>query len=101
MTSFRQYWHVYLWRDVTSRLITVCFLVWAAIGLLSLIDTPAAYTAVAWLAEPAAPAALLTRPWTAITYMFVHVDFIHLVINMMWLMMFGRLLCGTSGGRTS
>lgn len=98
MTSFRQYWHVYLWRDVTSRLITVCFLVWAVIGLLSLIDTTAAYTAVAWLAEPAVPAALLTRPWTVLTYMFVHVNFIHLIINMMWLMMFGRIMYHTEGG---
>ena len=98
MASFRQYWHVYLWRDVTSRIITVCFLVWAAIGVLSLADTAAAYAAVAWLAEPAEPSALLTRPWTVLTYMFVHVDFIHLVINMMWLMMFGRIMYHTEGG---
>jgi len=29
--------------------------------------------------------------------MFVHVDFIHLVINMMWLMMFGRMMYHTEG----
>lgn len=35
---------------------------------------------------------LLTHPWTPLTYMFVHFSFWHLLINMLWLWMFGRLL---------
>lgn len=97
MASFKQYWHVYLWRDVTSRIITVCFIVWAVIGLLSLFSQSAAYAVLGWTAEPAFPRMLLSRPWTVFTYMFVHVDFIHLVVNMMWLMMFGRIMYHTEG----
>ena len=35
------------------------------------------------------PAALLTRPWTLLTYMFVHAGFLHLLFNMLGLFFFG------------
>ncbi|MEG1586519.1 MAG: rhomboid family intramembrane serine protease, partial [Bacteroidales bacterium] len=34
---------------------------------------------------------LLFRPWTLITYMFLHTDFLHLLFNMLWLYWFGNL----------
>ncbi|MGL4293941.1 MAG: rhomboid family intramembrane serine protease [Bacteroidales bacterium] len=34
---------------------------------------------------------LLFRPWTIITYMFLHTDFLHLLFNMLWLYWFGNL----------
>jgi len=34
---------------------------------------------------------LLYRPWTAVTYMFLHVDFLHILLNMLWLYWFGRI----------
>lgn len=34
----------------------------------------------------------LTRPWTLFTYMFVHYSFWHLLVNMLWLWMFGQVL---------
>lgn len=34
---------------------------------------------------------LLFRPWTMITYMFLHTDFLHLLFNMLWLYWFGNL----------
>jgi membrane associated rhomboid family serine protease len=42
----------------------------------------------------ALPANLLdiaTRPWTLVTYMFLHLDFWHILFNMMWLFWFGRI----------
>lgn len=36
-----------------------------------------------------APSALLTRPWGAVTYMFLHGDFWHLFFNMLILFFFG------------
>ncbi|MBL0256020.1 MAG: rhomboid family intramembrane serine protease [Bacteroidetes bacterium] len=44
-----------------------------------------------WLAVPAAPLVLLTKPWTLITYMFYHWDFMHLLFNMLWLFWMGRI----------
>ena len=34
---------------------------------------------------------LFYRPWTVITYMFVHVDLWHILLNMLWLYWFGRI----------
>ncbi|MCE5347037.1 MAG: rhomboid family intramembrane serine protease [Bacteroidales bacterium] len=34
---------------------------------------------------------LLARPWTIITYMFVHKDIWHILFNMLWLYWFGRI----------
>lgn len=34
---------------------------------------------------------LLRRPWTPITYMFMHADIWHLLANMLWLYWFGKL----------
>jgi membrane associated rhomboid family serine protease len=40
---------------------------------------------------PSSLAALLIRPWTLITYMFVHKDIWHILFNMLWLYWFGRI----------
>lgn len=44
-----------------------------------------------YLAIPASPKLLLTRPWTLITHMFVHAGFLHILFNMMWLYFGGTL----------
>ena len=44
-----------------------------------------------WLAAPSDPALLLYKPWTLVTYMFVHLDFMHLLGNMLVLYFLGRL----------
>lgn len=35
-------------------------------------------------------ASILMRPWTVFTYMFVHIDFLHILLNMVWLYFFGN-----------
>jgi len=42
---------------------------------------------------------LLYRPWTIITYMFVHIDFLHILFNMLWLYWFGRIFLTFFTGR--
>jgi membrane associated rhomboid family serine protease len=37
------------------------------------------------------PALLLCRPWTVITYMFLHMDLLHILFNMLWLYWFGGI----------
>ncbi len=46
------------------------------------------------------PALMLTRPWTIVTHMFLHVDFGHLFFNMLVLFFFGRELENRIGNRT-
>lgn len=43
------------------------------------------------LAVPASLQSLLLRPWTLLTYMFFHEDFLHILFNMLWLYWFGKL----------
>ncbi|GAB3920388.1 rhomboid family protein [Mucilaginibacter myungsuensis] len=44
-----------------------------------------------YLALPASLSKLLYRPWTVITYMFVHAGFLHILFNMLWLYWFGQM----------
>lgn len=45
----------------------------------------------AWLGVSSNPAVILTRPWTLVTYMFLHFDFFHIIFNMIMLYVGGRL----------
>jgi membrane associated rhomboid family serine protease len=44
-----------------------------------------------YLALPADPGMILKRPWTIISYMFLHYDFLHILFNMLWLYWFGKI----------
>jgi len=43
------------------------------------------------LALPSNLEALIQRPWTLLTHFFYHQSFIHLLFNMLWLWVFGRM----------
>ncbi|MGE0078971.1 MAG: rhomboid family intramembrane serine protease [Bacteroidales bacterium] len=43
------------------------------------------------LSVPANIPSLLLRPWTLLTYMFFHEEFLHILFNMLWLYWFGQL----------
>lgn len=49
------------------------------------------YTLISYLAVPSNGMALLTRPWTLVTYMFTHKDFFHILFNLLWLYWFGKI----------
>jgi len=49
------------------------------------------YSIIEWLAVPADLTTLLHRPWTVITYMFLHKDFFHILFNLLWLYWFGKI----------
>ena len=44
-----------------------------------------------YLAVPSNLDILARRPWTLVTYMFLHVDFIHILFNLLWLFWFGTV----------
>lgn len=43
---------------------------------------------------------LLTRPWTLLSYMFMHDDVFHMVGNLIWLWVFGFILQDLTGSKT-
>ena len=51
------------------------------------------------MALPATAGEAVKSYWTALTYMFTHLDFWHLLINCLWLAWFGTLLCEIAGAR--
>ena len=48
---------------------------------------------------PSNPELFMLRPWTIITYMFVHIDFLHILFNMLWLYWFGNIFLQFFTGR--
>lgn len=49
------------------------------------------FSIASWLAVPASFGALFYKPWTLISYMFLHEDFLHILFNMLWLFWFGKI----------
>jgi len=46
---------------------------------------------IRWFAVPASLPELIRKPWTLISYMFLHEGFIHILFNLLWLFWFGRI----------
>lgn len=75
--------------------------VWLLVTLLSLLGNAAHfYVPVAeWLTLPSLFNLFLSRPWTLLTYMAVHFDFLHILFNVLWLYWFGRIMLITLSDR--
>jgi membrane associated rhomboid family serine protease len=52
-----------------------------------------------WLAVPTNFSTLATHPWTLITSLFTHIDFGHILFNMLFLYWFGKILAEFLGNR--
>ncbi len=44
-----------------------------------------------YLMVPADISKLILKPWTIFTYMFLHFNFLHILFNLIWLFLFGRI----------
>jgi len=49
------------------------------------------YTSLSWLELPSDFFDFILKPWTIITYAFTHYDFWHILFNMLWLYVIGRM----------
>lgn len=75
------------------RLITVNFCAWLAISA-GLVFMPQSHVQW-WIGLFGVPPSIFMLPeriWTVGTYMISHYDFMHLLVNMLWLLLFGTLL---------
>ncbi len=55
-------------------------------------DSNIIITIIRNLAVPANFSSLIFKPWTLLTYMFLHEDFLHILFNMLWFYWFGSIL---------
>ncbi|MBW6460959.1 MAG: rhomboid family intramembrane serine protease, partial [Bacteroidales bacterium] len=83
---------------ILPRLILINIAIWLLIAvarvlsfLFNIPDSAVGDAIAGYLALPAKMDALLSRPWTLATYMFLHIDFFHILFNMLWLYWFGRI----------
>ena len=53
-----------------------------------------------WFTLPATFDLLLERPWTLLSYMFIHDEVFHMIGNLIWLWVFGYILQDLTGSKT-
>ncbi|MFU8843459.1 MAG: rhomboid family intramembrane serine protease [Bacteroidales bacterium] len=82
-------------KNMLIKLIIINVAVWLAVRIIvvlfDLFNANITEDILKWLAVPADPVRFLTRPWTLLSYMFLHYDFWHILFNMLWLYWFGRI----------
>lgn len=90
--------------NALMALVAINALIFVSFGMIQIIyyltqstSTAFHYEILRWFIIPAKVSTLATLPWTAFTYMFVHVGVIYTVINMLWLWVFGTILQDLSG----
>ena len=79
-----------------TRLIYINAGIFLVVKLLSVIFTLLSISNIwiSYLELPAFVQTLLKQPWSIITYMFMHHDFIHLIFNLLTLYWFGKMFIG-------
>lgn len=79
--------------SVLTRLIYINIGVFLAIRIIHvfffLLDQE--FSLMNWLSLPADGQQLLQRPWTLVTYMFLHFNFLHILFNVLWLYWMGKI----------
>lgn len=83
---------------VTATLLSLNVVVFVALHLCVWCGVDAR-DAVYAVTLPTTVGEILSRPWTLLSYMFVHWDVLHLLVNMLWLVCFGRILARTGLSR--
>lgn len=86
-------------KDVLSVLIKINVAIYLLINIVQVFvklsgNPPDAFTelfVLPYLGAPSALNQLLLFPWTLLTYMFTHVDFMHVLFNMIWLFWMGKI----------
>jgi membrane associated rhomboid family serine protease len=104
-----------IWQDIKSRfqygdtllqIILINIIVFVGTAIFWLIAKPFVgdphQVILDWLAVPSqgfslSEPSLITRPWTVITYMFLHIDLFHIFFNMLILYWFGQVLANYLG----
>jgi len=94
---------IYREGDILSKVILVnlgVYLLYTLLRIVSyLFQFNLAGLFIEWTALPSDLGKLITRPWTLISYMFLHEGFLHILFNLLYLYFAGRLFMEHFGGR--
>lgn len=92
-----------------ARLIEINAIAWLVLSIIRvilwLVSNPGLNDSIFFLqivqnlSVPASLNHLLIQPWSLITYMFIHVDFFHILFNMLWLFWFGKIFLDYLNGK--
>ena len=58
------------------------------------------YTVLQLFAVPADLSSIAAKPWTVVSYMFLHKEFFHLLFNLLWLYWFGKIFIQYIGDKS-
>ncbi|MEI6747615.1 MAG: rhomboid family intramembrane serine protease [Bacteroidales bacterium] len=101
-------------RSALVYLIGINVVIWIVIFLIRLVEflfsngniqvagaelTPWVNIILSWLAVPASLPVLAGKPYTVVTYMFLHEKFMHILFNMLWLYLFGQIFLQFLSGK--
>ena len=81
-------------KDVLSQLIYINVMIFIIIRVLDVVGflfQSDIIHIIQWFAMPADYNSFFTKPWSIISYMFVHQSFLHLLFNLLWLYFGGKL----------
>lgn len=77
-----------------TKLIYINIAIWIVVRLTSvvlLLGGNENLTFIEWFSLPASFGQFIARPWTLITYMFLHYELLHILFNLVWLYSFGKI----------
>lgn len=88
--------------DALSRLIAILLGVYVLVLILQISSTfmkaPIAESVLPYLTLPSSLSQLLLKPWTLVSYMFIHEGFMHILFNLLYLYFAGHLFQVYLGG---
>lgn len=70
---------------------SVFFLLWIVVMVGNYFGVDGNFT-IRWFCVSSSSSLAVSHIWTALTYMMVHYDFLHLLFNILWLFWFGKIL---------
>lgn len=89
--SFKRYGVVQRLIVINVAIFLFMYVVDALLRLFNVFSEPIVTFAQTWFALPASIFKFITRPWSLLTYQFLHGGIFHILFNMLWLFFMGRL----------
>lgn len=77
--------------NVLEKIIVVNVFIFLIGLLLQMLQGTFHQSSLSWLELPSDFSDFIVKPWTIITYAFVHYDFLHILFNMLWLYVIGQM----------